>query len=152
MIALSGAHLAAEGPVDEGGVGQWDNLRGKEFVVSEAPPGPYVHDYLVKHLGGLGHGPCIERQAVHRDTLMQIVAGGTKLTLTREATVATRFPGVVFRPLSDESLPFYAIWSPRNDNPAFRRLLSLAKKMSTRSGGGLRAVADVTSQIPDLSR
>jgi DNA-binding transcriptional LysR family regulator len=146
-VAMATRHdLAAHDQIE------WDNLRGQEFVVSEAPPGPEVYDYLVKHLGGLGQGPCIERQAVHRDTLMQIVAGGTKLTLTSEATVATRFPGVVFRPLAEESLPFHAVWSPRNDNPAFRRLLSLAKRMSTRSGGGLRAVADVTSQIPGLSR
>ncbi|MBR7508434.1 hypothetical protein KC216_21470, partial [Mycobacterium tuberculosis] len=74
--------------------------------------------------------PRIEQHAVHRDTLMQIVAAGGGLALTSEATVATHFPGVIYRPLAGEILPFYAIWSPSNDNPAFRRFLSLARRLS----------------------
>lgn len=115
----------------------WDDLRGRAFVVSKAPPGPEIYDYLVKHLADLGISPDIERQAVYRDTLMQIVAGRRKLTLTSEATTAAQFPGVTYRPLTGETLPFSAIWSPRNDNPAFRRLLSLAKIMSRRCAGCL---------------
>lgn len=110
----------------------WSDLRHREFIVSEAPPGPEVHDYLVKHLAELGYGPHILQHAVYRDTLMQIVANGHSLTLTSEATIAAKFPGVVYRPLSGEILPFCAVWSPRNDNPAFRRLLSLAKVISKR--------------------
>lgn len=110
----------------------WDDLRGRHFIVSEAQPGPEIHDYLVKHLAELGYHPSIEPQAVYRDTLMQIVANGRRLTLTSEATIAAQFPGVVYRPLSGEILPFCAVWSPRNDNPAFRRLLSLAKVISVR--------------------
>jgi DNA-binding transcriptional LysR family regulator len=113
----------------------WGDLQGRAFVVSEAPPGPEIYDYLVKHLADLGASPDIERQAVYRDTLMQIVAVGRKLTLTSEATIAAQFPGVTYRPLIGETLPFCAIWSPRNDNPAFRRLLSLARIMSRRCAG-----------------
>ncbi|WP_255609271.1 LysR family transcriptional regulator [Methylosinus sp. Sm6] len=128
FVAMSeGDELAAKEEV------AWDDLHGRGFVVSEAQPGPEIHDYLVKHLADLGVSPEIERQAVYRDTLMHIVAGGRKLTLTSEATTAAQFPGVTYRPLSDETLPFCAIWSPMNDNPAFRRLLSLAKVMSKRS-------------------
>lgn len=110
----------------------WNDLRRRHFVVSEAPPGPEIHDYLLKHLVELGHHPSIQQQEVYRDTLMQIVASGRGLTLTSEATIATSFPGVVYRPLAGEILPFCAIWSPRNDNPAFRRFLSLAKEISRR--------------------
>lgn len=113
----------------------WDDLRERAFVVSETPPGPEIYNYLIKHLADLGASPDIERQAVYRDTLMQIVAGGRKLTLTSEATTAAQFPGVTYRPLIGETLPFCAIWSPRNDNPAFRRLLSLARIMSKRWAG-----------------
>lgn len=113
----------------------WGDLQERTFVVSETPPGPEIYDYLVKHLSDLGRSPDIERQAVYRDTLMQIVAGGRKLTLTSEATTAAQFPGVTYRPLIGETLPFCAIWSPRNDNPAFRRLLSLARVMSRRCAG-----------------
>jgi hypothetical protein len=64
---------------------------------------------------------------------MNLVAMGQGLTLTSEATTAAHFPGVVYRPLGEEILPFCAIWSPQNDNPALRRLLSLARTMSRRS-------------------
>lgn len=28
----------------------WDDLRDRQFIVSESDPGPEIHDYLVKHL------------------------------------------------------------------------------------------------------
>lgn len=126
-VAMSEKHdLAAKEEIG------WNDLRDCEFVVSEAQSGAEIHDYLVKHLAGLGHSPSIQRHAVYRDTLMQIVATGQSLTLTSEATTATQFPGTVYRPLAGQVLPFCAVWSPRNDNPAFRRLLSLAKVISKR--------------------
>ena len=111
---------------------EWSDLRDRDFVISEIQPGPEIHDYLLKHLAELGHHPTIIRQAVYRDTLMQIVASTRMLTLTSEAMTGAQFPGVVYRPLAGEILPFCALWSPNNDNPAFRRLLSLAKTMSKR--------------------
>lgn len=111
----------------------WADLRDRHFIVSETDPGPEIHDYLVKHLADLGHHPNVERYRVGRDNLMNLVAMGQGLTLTSEATTAAHFPGVVYRPLGEEILPFCAIWSPQNDNPALRRLLSLARTMSRRS-------------------
>jgi DNA-binding transcriptional LysR family regulator len=110
----------------------WHDLRDRHFIVSEADPGPEIHDYLVKHLADLGHHPSVERHGVGRDNLMHLVSIGRGLTLTSEATIAAHFPGVVYRPMADEILPFCAIWSPHNDNPALRRLLSLARIMSKR--------------------
>ncbi|MCG7505326.1 LysR family transcriptional regulator [Mesorhizobium retamae] len=115
----------------------WSDLQGQRFVVSEVQPGPEIADYLVKHLSALGRSPTIDHQAVYRDNLMQIVAGGHHLTLTSEATIATQFSGLVYRPLAGEVLPFCAVWSPKNDNPAFRRLLSLAKMLSKKCGACL---------------
>lgn len=108
----------------------WLDLRTRHFIVSEGDPGPEIYDYLVMHLADLGHHPSIERNSVGRDILMNLVAMGQGLTLTTEATIATQFPGVTFRPLAGEILPFCAIWSPQNDNPALRRLLSLARTMA----------------------
>ncbi len=133
----------------------WGDLRNQEFSISEAQSGSDIQDYLVKHLAEPGHSPAVKKHAVYRDTLMQIVAKGTALTLTSEATTAAQFPGVVYRPLAGELLPFCAIWSPKNDNPAFRRLLSLAKVMSKRSGdfpNGTQNRSDEASQILDPSQ
>lgn len=111
----------------------WTDLSARQFVVSEEQSGPEIHDYLVKHLSDLGRSPSVQRHAVYRDTLMQIVAKSQSLTLTSEATIATQFPGVVYRPLAGEMLPFSAVWSSRNDNPAFRRFLSIGTVMSARA-------------------
>jgi DNA-binding transcriptional LysR family regulator len=115
---------------------RWCDLDDQAFVVSKADPGPEIHDFLIKNLAGLGVHPMIERHSVGRDNLMQIVSFGRGLTLTSQATIATRFPGVVYRPLEGEILPFCAVWSPRNDNPAFRRFLSLAKITAGLQGAG----------------
>jgi DNA-binding transcriptional LysR family regulator len=108
----------------------WNDLRDRRFIVSESDPGPEIHDYLVKHLSDLGHHPGVERHAVGRDNLLNLVAMNQGLTLQSEATMGSQFPGVIYRPLHGELLPFSAIWLPQNDNPALRRLLSLARAMS----------------------
>ena len=129
----------------------WADLADEHFIISETDPGPEIHDYLVKHLADLGRHPNVERHRVGRDNLMHLVAMGQGLTLTSEATTAACFPGVVYRPLSAEILPFCAIWSPQNDNPALRRLLSLARTMSKRSNSGLSQTSTATaaaSQLP----
>lgn len=105
----------------------WDDLACEGFIVSDAAPGPEIHDYLIQRLAGLGHHPNIHPQYVGRDVLLSMVAIGRGLTLTSEATTGAQIPGIVFRPIADEVLPFSAIWSRRNDNPACRRFLSLAR-------------------------
>lgn len=108
----------------------WSDLRERHFIVTETEPGPKIHDYLVTHLVQMGHHPTVERCPVYRDTLMQLVAFGRGLSLTTAAATAVLLPGVVFRPLLTDELPFSAVWSPRNDNPALRRLISLARTMA----------------------
>lgn len=128
VVLPSNHALVAQGCI------RWRDLRDELFVVSECDPGPEVRDFLTKHLSDLGAHPSIDRHRVGRDTLMQIVALGRGLTLTSESTIAAQFPGIVYRPLDGETLPFCAVWSPNNDNPAFRRMLSLAKVMARRDG------------------
>jgi hypothetical protein len=69
---------------------------------------------------------------VGRETLMHLVALRLGLSLTSEAMVATQFPEVTFRPIAGDAavIPFSALWLPNNDNPTFRRFLSLARSMA----------------------
>lgn len=108
----------------------WSDLRGQTFVFSSAQAKSDFGEYVVRHLVGIGDRPVIERHDVGRDNLMQIVSLGRGLTLVSEAATAMQFPGVTYRQLLGEELPFSAVWSPRNENPAFRAMLSLARKMS----------------------
>jgi hypothetical protein len=63
---------------------------------------------------------------------MHLVALGLGVSFTSEATVATQFPELTFRPIAGDAAraPFSAVWLSNNDNPAFRRFLSLARSMS----------------------
>lgn len=108
----------------------WPDVMGETFIVSEVAPGQEIRDFLIQRLADFGDHPSITTQAVGRDNLMSLVAIGRGLSLTSEATTPARFPGVIYRPIRDEVLPFGGVWLPRNDNPAFRRLLSMAKAMS----------------------
>ena len=105
----------------------WHELSCEAFMVSETAPGQEIYDYLVRKLADLSCHPDIHVQSVSRDNLLSLVAIGRGLTVVSEAMTVTTHPGVVFRPIKGERLPFSAIWSPNNDNPAFRRLLSMAR-------------------------
>lgn len=74
----------------------------------------------------------LPRAQVDRHNLLSLVGIGSGLTLTSEATIATRLPDVCYRPIKDEVPPFSAVWSPKNDNPALSRILSLARRMSVK--------------------
>ena len=108
----------------------WHDLAGESFIVSEIAPGPEIHDYLVQKLAELGRHPEVHAQYVGRDNLLSMVAVGRGLTLTSEATTGAQIPGISYRPIADEVLPFSGVWSSRNDNPACRQFLSLARSMA----------------------
>lgn len=114
----------------------WADLRHEHFIVSSQEPGPEIHDYIIRRLAELGYHPSVLRYGVGRENLMHLVALGLGLSLTSEATIATRYPSITFRPISsaDDILPFSAVWCPENDNPALRRFLSLMRAMSNQGG------------------
>ena len=118
---------------------EWPALRDEHFILRRSDPGPAIEDYVVKRLADLGHRPSMHRYDVGRETSMHLVALGLGVSLTTEATIANFFPEVEFRPIGSgtDTIPFSGVWSSKNDNPAFRRFLSLAralaKKWSKRS-------------------
>lgn len=105
----------------------WSDIVSRSFVVSEVWPGQEIHDHIVARAAVVGHRPDIQFQKVGRDNLLPLVALGRGLTLICEASIGARFPGVVYRRLVGEVVPFCMVWSARNDNPASRRLLNLAR-------------------------
>lgn len=132
FVVLPEAHALAQ--KDEV---SWHDIAHEKFIVMDAPPGQEVHDYLVKHVGNLGHHPQIQSQFVGRDNLLTLVAIGSGLTVTSEATTAAYVPGICYRPIAGEVLPFSGVWSPKNDNPALRRFVSMAKMMARGRGAVL---------------
>lgn len=109
----------------------WMDLASDVFLVRQEGAGPQVLDHIVRRVTEREKTPSIRRYDVGRDTLMHMVAEGEGITLTSEAASHVPFPGVVFRPISDETeqARFSAVWSPHNRNPALKNLLDLAAEM-----------------------
>ncbi len=106
------------------------------FIVSQAAPGPHVHDFIVQRVASLGFTPRINQQRVGREGLMAMVGLGFGLSIICGSEASVIYPGVTFVPLAGEAQPFSAIWSPDNDNPALRRFLSAARIQSRRASAG----------------
>jgi DNA-binding transcriptional LysR family regulator len=116
---------------------EWADLRNEHLIVRQSERDPALCDRLTKRLADRNHNPDVQKLNVGRETLMNLVAMGLGVSLTSEATTATSFPNVAFRPIAgdDERLQFSAAWLPQNDNPALRRFLSLARSIAKRRRG-----------------
>jgi len=123
---------------------QWRHLADERFIVNEAAPGQEVHDYLMQRLAAFGYHPEIVVQHVGRENLLPLVAFNRGLTVVGEAMTAAQFPGICYRPITGEVLPFSVVWSPKNDNPALRHLLELARAMA--QSGKANGVTRLASQ------
>ncbi|MBS7541384.1 LysR family substrate-binding domain-containing protein [Ancylobacter lacus] len=108
----------------------WPDIVSEIFIIGEAAQGREFLDRLRERLKTFAEVPMIDTQNVGSDNLLSLVALGHGLTLVNETRAVFPFPGVVFRPVQDETIPFSAVWSPSNDNPALRRLISMAKFLS----------------------
>ena len=97
----------------------------------------------MRELADLGRHPEIQVQSVGRDNLLPLVAIGQGLTLVSEAMTVAALPGITYRPIAGEMLPFSAVWSPANDNPSFRRLLSMAKAASAKAAKLRQAASQI---------
>ncbi|MHB8887093.1 MAG: LysR family transcriptional regulator [Methylovirgula sp.] len=111
---------------------EWEALMDEHFIISRDATSPEMHNHIVKRLADFGFNPSIERHGVGPETLMHMVALGFGISLVTETNVATKYPEIVFRPLAaaDDVISCSAVWWLHNDNPALRRLLSLARSMS----------------------
>lgn len=114
-------------------------LRDERFIVTREVPGPETYAYLMKLLSGLEQSPIVDEYGVGREALLSMVGLGFGVTLLCGGGVGVRYPNVTFVPLTEQSVPFSAIWSPDNDNPSLRRFLSDARLLShIRNGGSSR--------------
>lgn len=124
-VALPEGHwLASEDSV------RWKALCHERFLVSVAEPGPTAHDHVIQRLADLGHHPDVEAHAVGRETLVNLIGLGFGVSVLSKAASAVRCPGVVYRFIQDDAVPFSAVWSPANSNPVRSRFISLAQAMT----------------------
>jgi DNA-binding transcriptional LysR family regulator len=75
-------------------------LRDEHFIIRESSCSPALCERVIRHLSDRTRTPSLQKADVGRETVMHLVAMGRGVSLTSEATIATSFPGVVFRPIS----------------------------------------------------
>lgn len=130
-VALPESHpLAVKPRLD------WTDLKSERFIVSRAEPGPEVHDYIVRRSADYSNYPDVEEKAALQDTLMNLVSLGQGITLVSAAWTAVKVPGLALRPLTARAdiVPFSAVWSSANDNPAFLSFLQTAQMLAGSTG------------------
>jgi DNA-binding transcriptional LysR family regulator len=117
---------------------KWETLRNEHFIMRRCERGPHLCERVFRRLSAGGAQPKVRKLDVGREAIMHLVAIESHLSLTSESTTATRFPGVVFRPVadSDATVQFSAVWSRSNANPAFDSLLTLARKRAGKRVNG----------------
>lgn len=108
----------------------WSDLAHEDFLVRPGGPGDEVREYLGLRLNQIGCRPRFRLQNIGRYSLLGLVASRHGVAPMLASETAISIPGVIYRPIAGEILPFFAIASPKNDNPAARTLLSLARTMS----------------------
>lgn len=113
----------------------WMDLVDESFIVPGTALGQELRSLVMARLADLGHAPSLQPQSVGSDNLVPLVALGRGVLLSTGMMAEGEHSGVIVRPITGEALQFSAVWSPRNDNPAFRRFLGVAKALCARSPG-----------------
>src|SRR5262249_55052985 len=114
---------------------EWTERRDEQLILRQHERDRVFCERLSRRLSNRNRAADVQQLNVGRDTLMHLVGMGLGVSLTSEATIATPFPKVVFRPIvgDDELIQFSAAWLPHNDNPALRRFLSQARVASRKN-------------------
>jgi DNA-binding transcriptional LysR family regulator len=133
MVAVPQEHpLAAHSRI------HWQDLRGERFLLTSQDPAPEIHDILIGHVAA-GDKPTILSHDVSRENVLSMVGAGQGISLLHECGTGATYPGVVYREIYRDGEPTLvdnvAYWLSANDNPAFRRFLSLLRE---RYPGGTR--------------
>lgn len=115
---------------DQGELLDLRSLASKRFIVTRGGFGPEISDFIVKRVADLGVSPSVEFVDVGREMVMTMVGLGFGVTLVTGMHTGVVYPRVVYVRVAGEELPFSAVWSPENDNPALRRFLSLARVLA----------------------
>lgn len=110
---------------------KWRQLAEETFLVRFGGTGPQVLDLIVLRSAGKWLTPAIQRVDLQRSTLMSMIAAGHGISIFAEDSTVANTANVAFLQISDEpeTIPFSAVWSPRNRDLALLKLLALATKM-----------------------
>ena len=110
----------------------WQDLKGERFLLASREPDPEIHDILIDHVAAPDDKPIVLSHDVSRENVLSMVGAGQGISLLHECGTGAMYPGVVYREIYRDDEPILvnnvAYWRTANDNPAFRRFLSLLRE------------------------
>lgn len=107
----------------------WEDVAGEVFLTTDWANGHQVSAHLSRSLEKLGQHPELCFQSVSSDGLLPLVAMKWGVALRIDAN-PIRYPGVIYRQLSGERIPYGAVWLSKNSNPALEPFLRIARRKS----------------------
>jgi DNA-binding transcriptional LysR family regulator len=126
LVALPSSHLLAERDVVH-----WTDLRGEQFLLPVADPGPDIRDMLLGRLAISGAKPDIRMMQASRETVLSILGGSSGVSIVCEGSTGACYPDVVYRAIHGEQGPALTghsgCWRDDNSNPALPRFLEFIK-------------------------
>lgn len=126
LVALPASH-----PLAERDLVHWTDLRGEQFHLPAADPGPETRDMLLGRLSVSGTKADIRMHQSSRETILSILGGSSGVSIVCEGSTGARYPNVVYRPIHGEQGPaltgYSGCWSDDNANPALHRFLGFIK-------------------------
>jgi DNA-binding transcriptional LysR family regulator len=136
MVALPTEHGLASQPIVF-----WSDLVAETFIISRRGSGPEARQKVEASLPP-NHKARFVVQDIGREAMFNLVGTGLGVAVLSESASGALYPGVVFRPVGDDTGPIMveaaAYWDPKRDNPALRRFLALlrASQAPGSRGGG----------------
>ncbi len=133
MVALPEEHTLVSRPMVF-----WSDLVAETFLIARRGSGPEARRKIEALLPS-GHGASFVEQNVGREAMFNLVGTGLGVAVLAESASGASYPGVVFRPVGNETGPTMveaaAYWDPKRDNPALRRFLAqLRATQGSRAG------------------
>ena len=108
----------------------WAELAAETFLVTRCGAGPEARE-RIEALLPPGHGARFSEQVIGREAMFNLVGTGLGVAVLAESASGASYPGVVFRPVGNETGPTMleaaAYWEPKRDNPVLRRFLALLR-------------------------
>lgn len=125
------AAMPVSHPLAEQEAVNWADLRSERFLLPAADPGSEFRNIILSRLALSGASQDIRMRQSSREALMNVLGICAGISVVCEGSTGSRYPDVVYRPISGEQGPalvsFSGCWRDDNGNPALRRFLRFIK-------------------------
>lgn len=109
----------------------WTDLRGEQFLLPAADPGPEIRNMLLGRVAGHGIMPEIRMPQASREMVLSLLGGSSGISIVCEGSAGVRYPDIVYKPIHGEQGPAFTsysgCWRVENGNPVLHRLLWFIK-------------------------